>query len=302
MATTRSLRLERSDRVWKGKSMEETKTEEVEAKIPGEPEENRRILIVDDNAAIHEDFTKILPSQPEELDSFDDLEQGLFGDMTEKGFSSQSPDPAYYELTHAYQGEEAFKLVEKAESEGRPFALVFMDVRMPPGWDGIETIKRIWERWEHIEMVICTAYSDYSWEKILQKVGTTDQLMFLRKPFDVISVKQMALALTKKWNLGRKARRYVEDLEIAVTERTKELNAKVEELQKAMAEIQVLQGIIPMCMYCNKIRDDENFWQRVDHYIQGHTIANISHSVCPQCYDSAMTSMLKEIKDEDDDD
>jgi len=281
--------------------MEDLKTDAFATKITPDEEDNRRILIVDDNAAIHEDFTKILPSQPEELDSFDDLEQGLFGDMTDKGFATQSPDPAYYELTHAYQGEEAFKLVEQAEAEGRPFALVFMDVRMPPGWDGIETIKRIWEKYDHIEMVICTAYSDYSWEKILQKVGTTDQLMFLRKPFDVISVKQMALALTKKWNLGRKARRYVEDLELAVEERTRELAQKVVELQKAMDEIQALQGIIPMCMYCNKIRDDENYWQRVDHYIQSHTIANISHSVCPQCYDSAMSSMLKEIKDEGDD-
>ncbi len=279
--------------------MSEQKSEEAETDTPDGVDDNRKILIVDDNAAIHEDFTKILPSQPEELDSFDDLEQGLFGDLAEKGFSSPSPDPAYYELTHAYQGEEAFKLVEKSEEEGEPFALIFMDVRMPPGWDGIETIKRIWEKWPHIEMVICTAYSDYSWEKILQKVGTTDQLMFLRKPFDVISVKQMALALTKKWNLGKRARQYVGDLEQAVADRTKKLNNKVNELQKAMDEIQILQGIIPMCMYCNKIRDDENFWQRVDHYIQGHTVANISHSVCPQCYDSAMTSMLKEIKDED---
>lgn len=278
--------------------MEQTQSE-LKKVTSHDGDENRRILIVDDNAAIHEDFTKILPSHPEELDSFDDLEQGLFGDLGDKGFSSPSPDPAYYELTHAYQGEEAYKLVQKAEEEGKPFALVFMDVRMPPGWDGIETIKRIWDKWPHLEMVICTAYSDYSWEKILQKVGTTDQLMFLRKPFDVISVKQMALALTKKWNLGRKARQYTEDLEREVAARTRELQKQNEELQKAMDEIQVLQGIIPMCMYCNKIRDDENFWQRVDHYIQGHTIANVSHSVCPQCYDSAMSSMLKEMKEED---
>ncbi len=276
-------------------------TKAEEAKLPAglSEEENCRILIVDDNAAIHEDFTKILPSQPEEIDSFEDLEKGLFGDLTGGDYTPAGPDPAYYELTHAFQGEEAFKLVEKAEAEGKPFSLIFMDVRMPPGWDGIETIKRIWSRWRHVEMVICTAYSDYSWEKILQKVGTTDQLMFLRKPFDVISVKQMALALVKKWNLARKARRYVEDLEKAVAERTSELNAKVEELQAAMAEITALQGILPMCMYCHKIRDDENFWQRVDEYIQGHTIANVSHSVCPDCYDAAMSSMLQEIEDED---
>ena len=267
---------------------------------PPEKEENRRILIVDDNAAIHDDFTKILPGHPEESDSFDDLERGLFGDTLGQEYTVSDRDPAFYELTHAFQGEEAYKLVDQAEREHKPFALIFMDVRMPPGWDGIETIKRIWQRWSHIEMVICTAYSDYSWEKILQKVGTTDQLMFLRKPFDVISVKQMALALTKKWNLGRKVRQYVGDLERAVADRTKELRGKVEELQSAMVEIKALQGILPMCMYCNKIRDDENFWQRVDHYIQGHTIANISHSVCPQCYDSVMSTMLKEIKDEDD--
>ncbi len=278
--------------------MDQLDLEEKKPLATEEEEENRRILIVDDNAAIHEDFTKILPSHPEEVDSFDDLEKGLFGDMMGTDFAAPGPDPAYYELTHAYQGEEAFKLVEKHETEGRPFALIFMDVRMPPGWDGIETIKRIWERWPHIEMVICTAYSDYSWEKILQKVGTTDQLMFLRKPFDVISVKQMALALAKKWNLARKSRQYTGDLERAVADRTRELKAKVEELEKAVAEIKALQGIIPMCMYCNKIRDDENFWQRVDHYIQGHTIANISHSVCPQCYDSAMSAMLKEMEDE----
>jgi CheY-like chemotaxis protein len=278
--------------------MEQTQSEE-KKDLTHDEDENRRILIVDDNAAIHEDFTKILPSHPEELDSFDDLEQGLFGDLGDKAFSAPTPDPAYYELTHAYQGEEAFKLVQKAEEAGNPFALIFMDVRMPPGWDGIETIKRIWAEWPHIEMVICTAYSDYSWEKILQKVGTTDQLMFLRKPFDVISVKQMALALTKKWNLGRKARHYTEDLEQKVAERTEKLETRNQELTKALDEIQVLQGIIPMCMYCNKIRDDENFWQRVDHYIQGHTIANVSHSVCPQCYDSAMSSMLKEMKEED---
>lgn len=281
--------------------MEESKLFET-PKPKLDDDDNRRILIVDDNAAIHEDFTKILPSQPEETDSFDDLEKGLFGDMDEGEFAPATSDPAYYELTHAYQGEEAFRLVEKSESEGKPFALIFMDVRMPPGWDGIETIKRIWEKWPHIEMVICTAYSDYSWEKILQKVGTTDQLMFLRKPFDVISVKQMALALTKKWNLARKARMYVEDLEQAVADRTAALREKIEALEKAMEEIQTLQGILPMCMYCNKIRDDENYWQRVDEYIQGHSIANVSHSVCPSCYESAMSSMLQEIKDEEGED
>ena len=266
-------------------------------------EYNNRILIVDDNPAIHRDFTKILPSQTEEMESFDDLERGLFGEEADETEEKQSSgEHATYELAHAYQGQDALKMVETAEKENRPFALVFMDVRMPPGWDGIETIKRIWEKFPQHEMVICTAYSDYSWDSILQKVGTTDQLMFLRKPFDVISIKQMALALTKKWSLGRKVGRYVEDLQGEVKERTKELNDKVVQLERAMDEIKVLKGIVPMCMYCNKVRDDENFWQKVDEYISTNTDTNISHSVCPSCYDLAMSSMLKEIKEEEEED
>src|SRR5690606_447097 len=107
-----------------------------------------------------------------------------------------------------------------------------------------------------------------------------------------------ALALTKKWNLARQVRRYVDDLEQVVADRTRALKAKVAELERAMAEIRVLQGILPMCMYCHKIRNDENYWQKVDEYIQGHSVANVSHSVCPQCYESAMASMLREIREE----
>jgi hypothetical protein len=74
--------------------------------LAGEVIENRRILIVDDNKAIHEDFTKILPFEPEELDTFDDMEQDLFSHLSNKGYDRPAPDPAYYELSHAYQGEE----------------------------------------------------------------------------------------------------------------------------------------------------------------------------------------------------
>jgi len=262
-------------------------------------EHNRRILIVDDNVSIHEDFSKILPNQPDEFADFDELEQDLFG-APEEGPMTETSAPLFYELSHAYQGQEALDLVENAETEGRPFAVLFVDVRMPPGWDGIETIQKIWERWPHIEMVICTAYSDYSWEKILKRIGRTDQLMFLRKPFDVISVKQMALALTKKWNLAAKSRSYVQDLEKEVNLRTKTLNEKVKALELALAEIRDLQSILPMCVHCKKIRDDKNFWQKVEDYIQKSGIANISHSVCPQCYDSAMSIMLQEINQEND--
>ncbi|MCB1053813.1 MAG: response regulator [Acidobacteria bacterium] len=260
-------------------------------------EENNRILIVDDNRSIHEDFIKILAPQKEN-ESFEALAMEIFQDSVP---NLTKETPISYDLDHAYQGQQAYEMIEQAEQAGTPYGVVFMDVRMPPGWDGIETIKKVWARFPNIEMVVCTAYSDYSWEEILKQLGSTDQLMFLRKPFDVISVKQMALALTKKWNLGLKERLHVQHLEQTVTERTRELTEKVTELEKAMTEIRQLQGILPMCIYCHKIRDDENFWQRVDQYIQSHTIANVSHSVCPSCYDEVMAKVLDEISQEQED-
>ena len=94
----------------------------------------------------------------------------------------------------------------------------------------------------------------------------------------------MALALTKKWNLARHARRYVENLEKEVAGRTKDLREKIEELQKALDEIKELRGILPMCAWCHKIRDDDNYWQQVDEYLSSHTLAEISHGICPECY------------------
>lgn len=188
---------------------------------------NTRVLIVDDNAAIHDDFQKILPCEPEEADVFDDLEKGLFGDLEDE-FDDDPSESQLYELSHAYQGEEALALVKSTAEKGEPFSLCFMDVRMPPGWDGIETIKRIWEVDPKLEMVICTAYSDYSWEKILHELGTTEHLMFLRKPFDVVSVKQMTLALVRKWN----RQRLWEDRFAELVEANQRLSRKLEAIKK----------------------------------------------------------------------
>ncbi len=174
---------------------------------------NNRILIVDDNLSIHRDFKKVLSNpRAEEKRKLALIEKGLFQDGTEAEEDDAGSHPNYL-VDSAVQGEEALEKVIAAHDEGRPYALIFMDVRMPPGWDGIETISRIWERFPDIEMVICTAYSDYSWEKILGQLGTTDRLLFLRKPFDTTAVKQMALSQTRKWNLSQQAKRYVSQLE-----------------------------------------------------------------------------------------
>ena len=110
------------------------------------------------------------------------------------------------------QGEEGLKMVQQAIEEGRPYAMAFVDVRMPPGWDGIETIARIWEADPELQIVVCTAYSDYSWEEMRAKVGQPDGLLVLKKPFDNIEVQQLAHALTKKWQLNFQAQAQMGEL------------------------------------------------------------------------------------------
>jgi len=157
--------------------------------------ENRRVLVIDDDTRIHEDFRKILGGRSE-LSEYDEIEAKLFSD------DSVSSPGIIYELESAYQGEEGFSKVVQAQKEGRPYAMAFVDMRMPPGWDGLQTIKHIWEVDSQIQLVICTAYSDYSWNEVMQHLGATDRLIILKKPFDMVEVQQMTTALTTKWSLG----------------------------------------------------------------------------------------------------
>ena len=194
-------------------------------------EYNTRILIVDDNESIHEDFRKVLiVEKSEDHEALDELESELFGDNETENPVVQE-ESVTYQVDSAHQGQEALAMVEKATDEGRPYAMIFMDVRMPPGWDGIETISHIWIKHPYIEMVLCTAYSDYTWDDIVEKLGCTDKLLFLRKPFDAVAVQQMALSLIKKWNLGNQARHYVQNLEYEVEQRTQQLQSLLKELE-----------------------------------------------------------------------
>lgn len=200
---------------------------------------NTRILIVDDNSSIHEDFRKVLlVEKNEDHAALDELESEIFGsDDDETSSQTQPEERVTYQVDSAFQGQEALEMVEKATAEGQPYAMIFMDVRMPPGWDGIETISHIWIKHPYTEMVLCTAYSDYTWDDIIEKLGSTDKLLFLRKPFDAVAVQQMALSLTKKWNLGNQARNYVQHLEHEVAQRTLQLQELLKELENKNAQL-----------------------------------------------------------------
>ena len=102
---------------------------------------------------------------------------------------------------------------------------------MPPGWDGVETIQRIWQVDPEILIVLCTAYSDHTWEEIVARLGRTDHLLILKKPFDNIEVRQLVLALTKRWHLARQAEMTRNLLEQRVAERTQEVEARSQALE-----------------------------------------------------------------------
>jgi diguanylate cyclase (GGDEF)-like protein/PAS domain S-box-containing protein len=192
-----------------------------------------RILVVDDNQAIHEDFRKVLDSGRERA-APSAAERALFGDSTE------SRGAADFEIDSAYQGQEGLTLVQQALRQARPYAMAFIDVRMPPGWDGITTTAQIWKEDPDIQVVICTAYSDYSWSEMLAKLGRSDRLVILKKPFDPIEVLQLASALTEKWRLARQARTVFEGLEVRIAERTHELVLAGERLQASETQYRLL--------------------------------------------------------------
>jgi len=195
---------------------------------------NQRILLVDDMPSIHEDFRKVLlpDTSSSELDA---AEAMLFGTTA----SSSAPS---FVLDSAYQGQEALALLTRAQEAGAPYALAFVDMRMPPGWDGIETIERLWAQDPQLQVVVCTAYSDHSWTEILERLDARDRLLILKKPFDPIEVRQLASALTEKWHLVQQAARHTEQLERTVQERTRDLEAANTALHAEIRERKQLEA------------------------------------------------------------
>ena len=178
----------------------------------------RRILVIDDNRAIHQDFAKILVP-PKIANDLAALEIGLFDDVG----PATAATPLQFDVSFADQGQQGAQMVADALASGDPFSVAFVDMRMPPGWDGVTTIKRLWELDPDLQCVICTAYSDYSWEDILNELGINDRLLLLRKPFDPAEVCQLASALTEKWHLARRAHLKLEQLRSMVEEQTQQL-------------------------------------------------------------------------------
>ena len=178
--------------------------------------ENRRILLVDDTPAIHEDFRKTLAAAAP-VSALDEDEAILFG-------ATARAAPIGFEMDSAFQGEQAIDMVRASLQANRPYAMAFVDMRMPPGLDGVATVERLWKEDPRLQIVMCTAYSDYSWMDVLSRLEARDRLLILKKPFDPVEVYQFANALTTKWKLSEQAAFKMSTLEQAVEERTRELS------------------------------------------------------------------------------
>ena len=186
---------------------------------------NRRILVIDDNRDIHADFRKVIGNGLDDAGTLAAAELALLGEtaptMNDRGF----------EIDSAYQGQEGVARVKQALDEGRPYAMAFVDMRMPPGWDGLETIERLWAVDSDVQVVICSAHSDYDWTEVVARLDNSDKLLVVKKPFEAIEVMQCANALTRKWQNERIVRRQVENLEQVVTARTQGLESANKQLR-----------------------------------------------------------------------
>ena len=197
-----------------------------------------RILIIDDNASIHEDFRRILGREQDRNVGLDLIKAQVLGEA-----SAASPHSGFV-MDSAFQGQEGLAMAQRAVEEDHPYALAFVDVRMPPGWDGVETIVHLWKCCPELQIVVCSAYSDYSWEEMIHQVGHSPNLVVLQKPFDNVEVLQLAHALTEKWRLNRKLQSQMEDLETMVRQRTAELEAANKSLKREIAERSKFEHVV----------------------------------------------------------
>ncbi|MDD3051849.1 MAG: hybrid sensor histidine kinase/response regulator, partial [Candidatus Cloacimonetes bacterium] len=179
---------------------------------------NKRIIIIDDNADIQEDYRAILNPQAKS-DAIYDIESFLVEeDNAPESLKSEDKEKLLaitdekYELEFASQGEEGYRKIKLAIEEKNPFAVAFIDMRMPPGWDGLETSRKIREIDRNVEIVIVTAYADVPRKKLAALITPKDKLLYLKKPFSSEEILQLAANLTSKYYLNKKVHLYNQSL------------------------------------------------------------------------------------------
>lgn len=184
---------------------------------------NRRILVADDDPNSRRAFERLLAPETMPEDSATPDLNAFFGESAQPVSAAANE----YSLTFASQGQEAIDLCQSARESENPFAVAFVDKRMPPGIDGFETIRRLWAIDPHLQIVLCTADHDDLIREELNQLQATEQLLVLKKPFEPLELLSMAEVLVKKWNWIKQARTVVE-----------EQNRKIENAQQFLASLE----------------------------------------------------------------
>ncbi len=172
--------------------------------------EGDRILVVDDFPAIHEDFRKILQGEDDPRAILRQFQDDILGE------DHTANTRANFRVESAFQGEEGLEFIRQSYKENDPIMLAYIDVRMPPGMDGIETSSRLQKEFPETQIVICTAFNDFPWPKIAKQMHRADNFVILKKPFENIEILQLAHALCAKWKLAKKLRQRVSELEAEI--------------------------------------------------------------------------------------
>ena len=164
-----------------------------------------RVLVVDDEAAIRDAYRQIFdePQPGSQSDARRSLGAKLFGDEAARQPARASNAALSFDAVYCEGAEAAVAAVQAALDANQPFAVAFLDMRMPPGPDGVWAASRIRELDPAIEIAVCTAYSDVDPGDIGGRVPPEDKLSYLQKPFHPHEVRQMAIALASKWRAER---------------------------------------------------------------------------------------------------
>lgn len=225
---------------------------------------HRRILVIDDNLSIHDDFRKILAPISNVDESLVADEVALFGSPLLTQSAKQT-----FTIDTASQGEEGLQMVKNAQAEGQPYAMAFVDVRMPPGWDGIETTRQIWQVCPDMQIVICTAYADCCWSDVQEQIKPRDRMLILKKPFDIIEVLQLAISLTEKSRLLLESRSHLQELEQRVKQRTQELEASQLAAYEKASLLELSRDAILVCGLDHRV----TYWNKSAERFYGWTAA-----------------------------
>lgn len=164
-------------------------------KTPPTDFDTRRLLVVDDTESVHTVFQRIFPAEPSSGRALDQLSRELFGGTQPAAGARSEP---MYAVDFTTQGLEAVELAKTRMDEGKPYCVAFVDMVMPPGINGVETTKMLWSIDPHVQVVLCTAYSEFRWDEVTAYLDNTTSLHLLRKPFSPSEVRRMADVLATK--------------------------------------------------------------------------------------------------------